>query len=138
MSPVPTRDVIVIGGSAGAVESLVAVVSRLPADLPASVLIALHVSPWQRSELPAILTRAGRLPAEHPTHLQPLEHGRIYVAPPDHHLIMDDGRAYVWRGPRENQQRPAINALFRSAAVTYGVRVVGIVLSGALDDGATG
>src|SRR5262245_36392606 len=138
MSSVPLRDVIVIGGSAGAVESLLKVVSGLPAHFPASVLVALHVPPWHRSELPSILTRAGHLRAEHPAHLQPLEHGRIYVAPPDHHLIVDDGRAYVWRGPKENQHRPAINALFRSAAVTGGGRVIGIVLSGALEDGATG
>jgi two-component system chemotaxis response regulator CheB len=101
------------------------------------VLVVLHVSRG-RSVLPEILTRAGRLPAVHPKDGDRLEYGRIYVAPPDHHLTVQSGKARVVHGPTENGCRPAIDPLFRSAARVYGPRVIGVVLTGALDDGTAG
>lgn len=132
-----THDIIVIGASAGGVEALSLVVARLPRDIRAAVMVVLHVSRG-RSVLPEILTRAGRLPATHPGDGDALEYGKIYVAPPDHHLIIEPGRVRVVHGPTENGCRPAIDPLFRSAARVYGPRVVGVVLTGALDDGTAG
>ena len=131
-------EIIVIGASAGGLEALRQLVAGLPHDFGAAVFVVMHMPPWYRSELPAILSRSGRLPAVHPVDEQFIESGHIYIAPPDHHLLMQDSRIQLWRGPKENRHRPAINVLFRSAAVAYGKRVVGIVLSGALDDGAAG
>lgn len=102
------------------------------------ICVTVHLAAWRRSNLPDILTRAGLLPALHPRDGQAIERSRIYIAPPDRHLMIDDGHLQLWRGPKENRQRPAVNALFRSAAVTYGSRVVGVVLSGSLEDGAAG
>ena len=132
------RDIVVIGASAGGVEAMARVVEGLPRDLPAVVCVAIHLNPAHRSRLPAVLSRAGGPPALHPVDRQPVERGRIYVAPPDHHMMMDDGQLRLWKGPKENLHRPAVNALFRSAAVLYRTRVIGIVLSGSMDDGATG
>jgi two-component system chemotaxis response regulator CheB len=131
-------DIIVIGASAGGLEALQLLVAGLPQDFGATVFVVMHTPSRCRSELPAILSRSGRLPAIHPVHQQLIEPGYIYVAPPDYHLLTQDSRIQLWRGPKENRHRPAINALFRSAAVAYGKRVVGIVLSGSLDDGAAG
>src|SRR5262245_14649190 len=136
MAPVP-HNIVVIGGSAGAIDPLLELASGLPAYFPAPVCIVVHLPAWHRSDLAMALTRAGKLPAQQPLHMQTLEPAQIYVAPPDHHLIMDDGRAYIWRGPKENQHRPAVNALFRSAAVAYDSRVISIILSDTLEDGAT-
>jgi two-component system chemotaxis response regulator CheB len=133
------HDIIVIGASAGGVEALTNLVADLSRDLPASVFVVQHVPPWHRSQLPEILTRAGHLPAVHPYAEQSIEKGRIYVAPPDQHLILQQGGTIgLWHGPKENRLRPAVNSLFRSAAVTFGPRVAGVVLSGMLDDGAAG
>ena len=132
------RDVIVIGGSAGGLEALKALVADLPANLPASMFVVIHISSDYPSIIPEILTRTGRLPAIHPKDGQPIEPGNIYVAPPDRHLLIKNGTVRVTRGPRENRHRPAIDPLFRSAARSYGPRVVGVVLSGQLDDGAAG
>src|SRR5256714_8926179 len=129
---------IVIGASAGGVEALQDVVARLPADLPAPACVVLHVAPYVASFLPAILSRAGSLPAVHPPNGTPLEPGVIYVAPPDHHLLIEDGALAVTKGPKENRFRPSIDALFRSAAYVYGPRAIGVILSGALDDGTSG
>jgi two-component system chemotaxis response regulator CheB len=134
---VATHDIIVIGASAGGVEAISTVVAQLPRDLRAVVLVVLHVSRG-RSVLPEILTRAGRLPAVHPNDGDRLEYGRIYVAPPDHHLTVESGKARVVHGPTENGCRPAIDPLFRSTARAYGPRVIGVVLTGALDDGTAG
>jgi two-component system, chemotaxis family, protein-glutamate methylesterase/glutaminase len=132
------RDIIVIGGSAGGVEALLKLCTALPADLPASILVVQHISPTSKSVLPDLMTRAGPLPARHPVDGEVIEAGRIYVAPPDFHLLVRDGRILLRQGPQENRTRPAIDPLFRSAAVAYGPRVVGVVLTGLLDDGAAG
>jgi two-component system chemotaxis response regulator CheB len=136
--PEARHDIIVIGGSSGALEALKEIVAGLPADLPAAVFIVVHVPAHGTSWLPDILSRAGQLPARHAKDTEPIERGRICVAPPDFHLLLGEGCAQVVRGPKENNHRPAVDALFRSAASFYGPRVVGVVLSGALDDGAAG
>jgi two-component system chemotaxis response regulator CheB len=128
----------VIGASSGGIESLTEVVSGLPEDLPASVFVVVHVPARSKSLLPGILTRASPIPAAHARDGEAIQPGRIYVAPPDCHLLLGNGRIRLVRGPRENNHRPAVDPLFRTAAVAYGPRVAGVVLSGALDDGTAG
>lgn len=132
------HDIIAIGASAGGVEALTGLVQALPADLPASIFVVLHTWPRGTSYLPSILCGAGALKAVHPEDNTPIERGIIYVAPPDFHLMLEPGRVCIVKGPRENRTRPAIDPLFRSAARAYGPRVVGVVLSGTLDDGSSG
>lgn len=132
------RDLIVMGASAGGLEALQQIVRGLPPELPASVLIVLHTSAHSGSLLPHILGRAGALPVSHPQDGDELRHGHVYIAPPDRHLLVDDNRVRVLQGPRENLTRPAIDPLFRSAAVSAGRRVIGVVLTGMLDDGTAG
>ena len=134
----PTPDVIVIGGSAGAFEALYALAGGLPATFPPSLCVSLHLPPYSRSQLPDIIRRRGALPARYATDREPLEPGTIYVAPPDHHLLVARGFVRVVQGPREHNARPAIDPLFRTAAVSYGPRVVGVLFSGLLDDGSAG
>ncbi|HEX6293263.1 MAG TPA: chemotaxis protein CheB [Herpetosiphonaceae bacterium] len=134
----PGRDIIVIGASAGGVEALTTLVRGLPADLSAAVFIVLHIPPQSPSLLPSILSRSGPLSAAHPRDGDPIRAGQIYVAPPDHHLLIEQGRVRVVRGPKENRHRPAVDPLFRSAACIYGQRVIGVVLTGSLDDGTAG
>ncbi|HKY55567.1 MAG TPA: chemotaxis protein CheB [Anaerolineales bacterium] len=129
---------IVIGASAGGLEPLKEMVSRFPSDLPAPVFVVMHVPAYLPSYLPEILRKVGRLPAIHPEDNRRTEVGFIYVAPPDHHLLVDDGYMAVKRGPKENGFRPSIDALFRSAAYSYGPAAIGVVLSGALNDGTSG
>ena len=133
-----TKDIIVIGASAGGVDALCRLCATLPADLPAAVFITQHLSPSARSVLPQLIDRAGPLPAMSPVDGQAFERGHIYVAGPDHHLLVREDKVLVRRGPYENRTRPAINALFRSAAIAYGGRVTGVVLTGLLDDGTDG
>ncbi|HEY4426223.1 MAG TPA: chemotaxis protein CheB [Pyrinomonadaceae bacterium] len=133
-----TRDTIVIGASAGGVQALSTLVTALPDDLPAAVFIALHVSPNIPSLLPAILSRESKLEVAHAVDGEPITHGRVYVAPPDQHLIIEDGYVRLVHGPKENLHRPSIDALFRSAARWAGPRLIGVVLTGALSDGKVG
>jgi two-component system chemotaxis response regulator CheB len=132
------RDIVVIGGSAGSIEAVTEVVRGLPADFPAAVFVVVHFPGSVSSTLPRILSRAGPLPARHARDGEPIESGRIYVAPPDCHLLLTDGHIRLTKGPKENGHRPAIDPLFRTAAHSYGPRVVGVVLSGNLNDGTAG
>jgi two-component system chemotaxis response regulator CheB len=132
------RCLIVVGASAGGVEALKALVRELPESLGAALAIVLHVAPSGRSVLPAILNRAGRMNARAAADGDVLHEGCIYVAPPDFHLVVADGRLALEHGPRENGHRPAVDRLFRTAAEAYGPRTIGVVLSGTLDDGAAG
>lgn len=134
----PRRDLVVVGASAGGVEALRGLAAGLPADLGAALLVVLHLPAHARSALAQILNRSGPLPARVARHGQAIIDGHIYVAPPDRHLLVVDGRMELSRGPTENGWRPAINALFRSAAVDAGPRVTGVLLSGVLDDGVAG
>jgi two-component system, chemotaxis family, protein-glutamate methylesterase/glutaminase len=132
------RRCIVVGASAGGVEALRELVASLPEKLPAAIFVVLHVPPYVASSLPTILSEAGPLTAVHPEDGAPIMPGVIYVAPPDHHLLVDRNRIAVKKGPKENRFRPSIDALFRSAAYIYGHRAIGVILSGALDDGTSG
>ena len=130
--------IVVAGASAGGVESLIAFSASLPVDFNATIFIVMHVSPNYVSKLPEILARKCPLPVSHPEDGEKFKRGHIYVAPPDHHLLIEGERVIVTRGPKENRNRPSVDALFRSAAYHYREKVIGIVLSGALDDGTSG
>jgi two-component system chemotaxis response regulator CheB len=132
------RDLIVVGGSAGAIEALAEMLAGIPPTLPATLLVAIHRGPTMPGVLPRMLERYGLLPAKYADDGELYRHGHIYVAPPDHHLLVSGERLRVTRGPREHGLRPAVDPLFRSAARELGPRVVGVILSGVLDDGTDG
>src|SRR5437660_3614276 len=134
----PGHDIVVVGASAGGVEALATLVSTLPPRLPAAIFVVLHISAHSPSFVPDILDRSGLLETVQASDGMEIKHGRIYVAPPDHHMLVGHGYVRVVRGPKENRHRPAIDPLFRSAALAYGRQVVGVVLTGALDDGTAG
>jgi two-component system chemotaxis response regulator CheB len=132
------KDIVVIGASAGGMGALETLVAGLPTDLPAALFVVWHLAPGVKSVLPTVLNRAGPLPAANPKDGDAIRPGRIHVAPNDHHMLLERGYIRIAKGPKENRFRPAVDPLFRSAAYIYGSRVIGIVLSGALDDGTAG
>jgi two-component system chemotaxis response regulator CheB len=134
---VSTR-LVVVGGSAGALEPLRTIVRGLSDSFDAPLLVCLHVAAGSNSRLPELLASAGRLPTRHARNGDPLKNGVILVAPPDRHLVVHEDVVMLSRGPKENRHRPSVDALFNSAARWHGPDVIGIVLSGALDDGASG
>jgi two-component system chemotaxis response regulator CheB len=136
--PLVSRDIVVVGASAGGLPALRQLLGAFPGDLAASVFIVSHLSPDAPSLLPEILSKSGPLPVASPEDGTPIEPGRVYVAQPNRHLLIERGVVRVVRGPRENRHRPSVDALFRSAAWAYGPRVAGVVLSGYLDDGSAG
>lgn len=136
--PAPPRHMIVIGASAGGVEALMTLVRHLAKDIDAALFVTLHFPPGSTSSLARILSRVGLLPATHAVDNEEIATGHIYIAPPDHHLLIFRDRLRLYRGPRENGHRPAVDPMFRSAALAYGPRVIGVVLSGSLDDGTSG
>jgi two-component system, chemotaxis family, protein-glutamate methylesterase/glutaminase len=136
--PAPAqRNLIVIGGSTGAVKPLLELAARLPRRFPACILVVQHIG-THTSMLPELLNQRGPLPAMFPTSGRLLEPGVIFVAPPDHHLLVTDGAVRLSREAKENYTRPAIDPLFRSAAIAKGPHVIGLLLSGLLDDGTAG
>ena len=132
------RDIVVIGASAGGIEALGRLAEQLPADLPAAVFVVLHTAANDPGYLPAILSSRGPLTASTAEQGQAIRRGHITVAPPDQHLLLKDGHVLLTRGPRENRTRPSIDPLFRSAAALHSTRVIGVILSGLLDDGVGG
>ena len=132
------HDIIVIGASAGGLKAVSTLLAALPTDLKASVFVVQHMAPSSPSLLAEILGSVSTLPVSQARDHQPVERGHVYVARPDYHLLLNPGYLRVVRGPQENRFRPAIDALFRSAARAYGPRVVAVVLTGYLDDGTVG
>lgn len=133
------KDIVVIGASAGGIDALKILVASLPENFKAAIFITLHVAPYSTGILPEILDRAGPLPATNAKDWEPIRHGHIYVAAPDYHLVFEkDGFVRTTRGPRENRFRPAIDPMFRAAAYCFGPRVIGVILTGWLDDGTAG
>jgi two-component system chemotaxis response regulator CheB len=132
------KDIIVVGASAGGVSALQELVAGLPQDLEASLFVVLHLHSSDPSYLREILQRRTKLPVAQANGRDPIRPGQIWVARPDYHLVVDEQDVYLTRGPKENRNRPAIDALFRTAAHAFGSRVIGVVLTGTLDDGSAG
>jgi len=132
------HDIVVIGFSAGGIEPLLQLVADLPSDLPAALFVVHHFPAHSISALPSILTRTADLPVRSARDREPVSPGHIYVGRPDRHLLLMPGLIRLTRGPREHGNRPALDPLFRSAARSYGSRVIGVILSGTLDDGTVG
>ena len=138
MQDVGKRNIIVIGASAGGVDALKKLLAPLPADLDASLFIVWHMAPTVRGVLPQILSRVTAIAVSNAVDGETIQSNHIYVAPPDQHLMLENGLISLTRGPKENRFRPAIDPLFRSAALSYNNQVMGVILSGALDDGTAG
>ena len=132
------HNIIVIGASVGGVEAIPRLIKSLPAGLPASVFVVLHTAPHGPGLLPHFIRKTSALPVRHGVEGEKIVHGRVYVSRPDLHLMVDGNRVHMVRGPKENFHRPSIDALFRTAAESHGPRVVGVVLTGNLDDGTAG
>ncbi len=133
-----TRDIVVIGASAGGREAIVELVQTMPGNFPAAIFIVWHMPPSGIGILPKTLSTISLLPAHTALDGAPIQAGHIYVAPVDHHLLLEKDRMRLTKGPKENRFRPAVDPLFRSAAFAFGPRVIGVILSGALNDGTSG
>lgn len=131
-------DRIVVGASAGGVEVLIKLVTSLPRDLPAAALVTMHMPPTHKSLMPEIINRCGTLKAHQARDGMEINNGNVYFSAPGLHLTVNDDHVKLIAGPKINGFRPAIDALFASAAEAYGPRLIGIVLSGLLDDGTQG
>jgi two-component system, chemotaxis family, protein-glutamate methylesterase/glutaminase len=134
----PAHDLVVIGGSAGSLGALKTILRELPRDFPAAILVVIHLSSDSPTVLDEQLSLAGPLPVTYSSDGEAIQKQRVYIARPNFHLLVEQGKMCVQRGPRENRHRPAIDPLFRTAARVYGSRVVGVVLSGLQDDGSAG
>jgi two-component system chemotaxis response regulator CheB len=130
-------NLVVIGASTGGLEVLRTILDTLPADFPAPVLIAMHVGALN-SQLPSLLATTAALQIRHAVEGDSLEPGTVLIAPPDRHMLVEGSRIRLLRGAKENYSRPAIDPLFRSAAIAYREKVIGVVLTGDLDDGTVG
>src|ERR1043166_1994853 len=130
--------IVVVGASAGGVDALLAIIPKIPPDFPAAVFVVLHIPPEVPSILARILGRRASVRVEEASDGVRWKRGVVYVAAPDCHLVLQDGLIRSARGPRENRHRPAIDPLFRSAALHFGPRAIGVVLTGSLDDGTAG
>src|SRR5262245_36673151 len=128
------RDLVAIGASAGGIEALSTLVGQLTPSLPAAVLVVQHQAPYSPGALAGILQRQTSLPVAWAEQGEAIEPGRVYVAPPDVHMLVDDAHVVLTTGPRENRSRPSINRLFRSTAARHGSRAIGVLLTGLLDD----
>ena len=134
----PTHDIVVIGASAGGIDAIRRLIATLPADFPGAIIIVQHLHPQSPGTVPASLQSLTKLRVHTAVDGMAIEPGHVYVAPPDRHVLLTPDRLHVTRGPEENRHRPAVDPLFRSAAYNYGRRVVAVVLSGTMDDGASG
>jgi two-component system, chemotaxis family, protein-glutamate methylesterase/glutaminase len=132
------KDIVTIGGSAGSLDTLQTVIHKLPQDFPAAVFVTIHLSPRAKSHLSKVLGRGSSIPVLSARDGQEIRGGTVYVAVPDRHLVVAKNHIRLTRGPKEGLHRPSINVMFRSASASYGERVVGVLLSGMLDDGASG
>ena len=137
-SPEGGHDIVVIGCSAGGVEALPKLLSKMPRNTPAAIFVVMHVSANSESYLPRIIGRSAKMPVEHAHHNEEILPGKIYVAPPDRHMMLTEKTVQLTHGPKENRHRPAVDPLFRSAAQHFGSRVIGVILTGSLDDGTAG
>jgi two-component system chemotaxis response regulator CheB len=135
---VATPNLIVIGGSAGAIEALLELVPQFPAEIDAAICIVVHFPADSPSLLPQLLRRHTKLSVSPATEGAELKSGQIYIAPPDWHLLIEDHTCRLSHGPREHGYRPSIDAMFRTAAEAFGTNTVGVILSGSLDDGSAG
>ena len=132
------RDLVVIGGSAGALEALKALLAATPSTIESALLVVIHRGPELPGAMPEVLARSSTLPAHYAVDGEPFRYGHVHIAPPDHHLLVSGDQMRVTRGPTEHGLRPAIDPLFRTAAREHGPRTVGVILSGVLDDGVDG